>query len=268
MSSRSMAACHDQGLTLSTAYTEYSIYWVLYTPRTAFSQVRLSPNPSQSLISRQTMLYSILYIPKIKSYPVNRVSGPIAPHSRTTASRLNASRLTASKSSSNTAWSKPPNTPPISLDHSLQVHLQTPCATASKCISQLVPAESLSPSPSSLDPGSMCISKHTLLRPHSASPYSLNHGIGVYLWGHKIMVRWNGGARRQTAHHNHSAAPCMPVRGNSWGRVVLARGMLDEIDRIQEDTLVWWTTQIAWTNERLARVPETKSSARYRGYYV
>jgi len=44
--------------TPSTAYTEYGIHRVLHHPHTA---------PSQSLISRQTMLYSIIYIPTITS---------------------------------------------------------------------------------------------------------------------------------------------------------------------------------------------------------
>jgi len=51
----------------SRVNTEYSIQWVLHTPRTASCQHRLSPAPSESLISWQTMLYSILYIPTIMS---------------------------------------------------------------------------------------------------------------------------------------------------------------------------------------------------------
>ena len=49
--------------TPTTAYTEYSIHRVLHTPHTASSQHWLYPAPSQSLISRQTMLYSIHWIP-------------------------------------------------------------------------------------------------------------------------------------------------------------------------------------------------------------
>jgi len=62
---------------------------------------------------------------------MNRVSAPVAPASRTT-----ASRLTASKYSSNIARSWPPSASPNSLDHGLQVHLQTRSITASECISE------------------------------------------------------------------------------------------------------------------------------------
>jgi len=51
-SSLSISPCHDQELTLSTAYTKYSIHWVLHTQRTASSQVRLSPAARQSLLLR------------------------------------------------------------------------------------------------------------------------------------------------------------------------------------------------------------------------
>ena len=69
---------HPVHHTPSTAYTQYSIHRVQHTPSTAYteyfilrvlasSQDRMSPAPSQSLISRQTMLYWILYIPTITS---------------------------------------------------------------------------------------------------------------------------------------------------------------------------------------------------------
>jgi len=50
----------------------------------------------------------------------------------------------------------PPSTPPISLDHSLQVYLWTRSATASECISEFTPS-----------------------RPPSACPKSLDHGLQV-----------------------------------------------------------------------------------------
>jgi len=53
--------------TPSTAYTEYSIHRVQHTLSTASSQHQLSPARSQSLISWQTMMYSILHIPTITS---------------------------------------------------------------------------------------------------------------------------------------------------------------------------------------------------------
>jgi len=58
---------HDEKLTPSTAYSEFSIHCILHKTITASSQQPLSPTPIQSLISRQTMLFSILYIPTITS---------------------------------------------------------------------------------------------------------------------------------------------------------------------------------------------------------
>jgi len=83
----------------------------------------------------------------------------------------------------------PPITRPISLNHGLQVYLQTRLITASKCISQLVRSPPPSVSPNSLDYGlqvctitaSKCICKLARLCPPSASPNSLNHGLLVYL---------------------------------------------------------------------------------------
>jgi hypothetical protein len=111
---------------------------------------------------------------------MNTVSAPVAPPSRTT-----ASRLTASKYSSNLARSWPPSGSPNSLDYGLQVHLQTRSITASKCISKLA---RLRP-PSSHDHGlqvhlqtrsisaSKCISKLARLRP----PSSHDHGLQMHL---------------------------------------------------------------------------------------
>jgi len=118
----------------SRVNTEYSIQWVLHTLHTASCQHRLSPAPSQSVISWQTMLYPILYIPTIMSEPMDTVSAPIAPPSRTT-----ALTLTASKYCSNLAWSWPQSVSLNSLDHSLQVYHQTRLITASECISKLTP---------------------------------------------------------------------------------------------------------------------------------
>jgi len=111
----------------STAYIAYRIHRVLHAPCTASSQDRLSPAPSQSLISRQTMLYSILYIPTITSKSMYRVSAPVAPPSQTTASRLAASMY-----SSNLARSWPPSASPNPLDHGLQLYLHTCSISAPK----------------------------------------------------------------------------------------------------------------------------------------
>jgi len=62
-------------------------------------------------------------------------------------------------------------------------------------------------------------------------------------------VWWNGGARRQTAHHQRSATPHMVSKGNSWQRADLARRVLEEGERTSRDTQPWWTAQIAWIYE-------------------
>jgi len=95
---------------------------------------------------------------------------------------------TASKYSSNLTSSRPPSASPNSVDHSLQVHLQTVSITATKCISKLA---RLRP-PSSHDHGlqmhlwvhsilaSKCISEFTRSRPPSAYLNSLDHGLQVH----------------------------------------------------------------------------------------
>jgi len=95
---------------------------------------------------------------------------------------------TASKYSSNLARSRPPSASPNSLDHSLQVHLQTRSMTATKWISKLA---RLRP-PSLHDHGlpvhlwgqsilaSKCISEFTRSRPPSAYLNSLDHGLQVH----------------------------------------------------------------------------------------
>jgi len=49
--------------------------------------------------------------------------------------------------------------------------------------------------------------------------------LGFNLW-------WNSRARRQRAHHLHSAAPLTTSEGNSWERAVLAQGALEEGEKI------------------------------------
>jgi len=104
--------------TPSIAFTEYSIQWVLHTRHAASSQDWQSPTPTQSLISQQTIMYSIPHICTITTWPVNRALAPIAPPSWSTASRLSASQYT-----SNLAPSWPPGASPNLLNHSLQMYL-------------------------------------------------------------------------------------------------------------------------------------------------
>jgi len=94
----------------------------------------------------------------------------------------------------------PPSTPPILVNHSLQVHLQTRSVTVSECISKFTPSRSRSASPKSLDHGlpvdlqtllitaSKCISELTKYRSPIASPNLLDHGLKVYLWVHSTSA--------------------------------------------------------------------------------
>ena len=61
-----------------------------------------------------------------------------------------------------------PSTPPISLDHSLQVHLQSRSITASQCMSEFTIM------------ASKCISKLARSPPPSSSLHSLDHGCHVH----------------------------------------------------------------------------------------
>jgi len=174
--------------TPSTAYTEYSTHWVLHTPHTASSQDWLSPTPSQSLRSQRTMLYSILYIPTITSWTMNRVSAAVAPSSWST-----ASRSTTSKYSSNLDRSWPPSASSNSLDHGLQLHLW------------VTRSRPPSASPNSLDHGLQVHLSVSRSQPPSASPNSLNHGLQVHLW-----VQLDLGLQVHLETHTITASKCIP----------------------------------------------------------
>jgi len=103
---------------------------------------------------------------------------------------------TAPKYSSNLARSRPPSASPISLNHGLQVHLQTRSITASKCISKLarlLPASShehrlqvhlQARSITILE----CISKFTRSLHPSVSPNMLGYRLQVHLQTHSITA--------------------------------------------------------------------------------
>ena len=112
-----------------------------------------------------------------------------------------------------------PNTPPISNNHGLQVHLQSHSSSALKCISNVA---------------RFC--------PLSASPISLNHGLQVHLEAPKITEWWNSGALRA-------------FKQNTWERAVLPEGESQEAGEwIWMVTRPWWTAQITMINEASARV--------------
>jgi len=173
-----------------------SIHQVMHTPRTASSQDQLSPAASQ--------LSSLggPYCTQLSTSPRLRVNQSIE-------SQL-PSHLPPDLPPPNRL---PPSTPPISIDHGLQVYLQTRRITAfkyarswtpsayvqtrsiaaSKCISYLARPRPENASPNSLDHGlkvhlqtrlimaSKCISEFTRSRPPSASPNLLDHGLKVHL---------------------------------------------------------------------------------------
>ena len=174
---------------------------------------------------------------------MNRVTDPIAPPSQATASWLTVSNLPRS-------W--PPRASPDSLDHSLQVYLWTRTIMASKFAPSWPPSASLY----SLDHGlqlhlqtrsitaSKCISKLDRLQPRSASSSSLNHGV---------VKRWSLKAD----------SPSSTLRRTSHGiRREFMRKSKKEGERIWRDTRPWWTTQMPWIYEWLARVHEDQHKLR------
>jgi len=154
-----------------------SQHQVQQTPSTASSQVWLSPTPSQFLIFRWMLLYPTLYIPTVTSWPMNRVSAPVAP----------ASRSTATKNSSNHDRSWPPSVSLNTLKYGLQVLLQTRSIMASKCISELTQCCLPSASPNSLDHG---LQVHLQARPIATSKCisKLHHALLMHLWVRSISV--------------------------------------------------------------------------------
>ena len=168
--------------TPSKAYTEYSLHRVQHIPSIASSHDRLSPAPTQSLISRLTVFYSTLYIPTITSEPLNGVTAAVAHPSQST-----TSRSTTSKYSSNLDWSWPPRASLNSLNHCLQVHIRaersrSPSASLSysispsKCISKPAWSRPLSAFLTHFTSDSKCISKFAGWWPPCAS---LSHSISA-----------------------------------------------------------------------------------------
>ena len=113
----------------------------------------------------------------------------------------------------------PPSTPPIPLDHSLQVHLQTRSLTSSECMSKL---------PRSWPPSAS--SEFTISGPPSASPNSLDHGLQVYLQTRlitacKFATSWPPCASPNSLHpglqvhlwvHSISVSRCISKLAQSW----------------------------------------------------
>jgi len=104
--------------------------------------------------------------------------------------------LTTSKYLSNLTRSRRARVSPNSLDHGLQVHLQTHLIMASKFISRPARLRAASLHNHGLQvhlytcliPASKCISEFTRSQSPSASPIPLDPGLQVHLWVHSISV--------------------------------------------------------------------------------
>jgi len=204
----SISPCHNRELTPSTAYTKSSIS---QRSTVSHSQPDFELTPECSFSFRRTSL------PIDRHQPVLHTSY----NCQATLSHSHGYEVTNRSIESRRAVHRPPpSTHQISLDHGLQVYLHTRSITASKCISKLARSRPPSASPNSLDHGpqvylqtrsitackfarswppsaylhtrsitaSKCISKLARLPPPSASPKSLDHGLGVYLWVHLIVI--------------------------------------------------------------------------------
>jgi len=112
---------------------------------------------------------------------------------------LQARSCTVSNCISKLAWLRPPSASPNSLDQGVQVHLQTCSITSCTCISKLT---QLRPPSAYLQTRSVtpsnCISKYARLLPPSASSNLLDHGLGVYLWVHLVIMF------RRTSNFSHA----------------------------------------------------------------
>jgi len=173
--------------TPSTAYSKQSIHQGLHTPSTASSEARLPPAPTQSLLSRRTILYSTLYIPMITCYQMNRVSAASPPPS------LAIYRLR--------------------IDH-LQVLIQSRSMMASKCISEQARWQPPSASLSYTISASKCISTLAWSWPPRASRGSLSHDRQVHFQTQPITASKSAWSNPPTASPNpldysHQMHPCV-----------------------------------------------------------
>ena len=188
---------------------------------------------------------------------MNRVRPPIAPPSRSTASRWPASQY-----SSNPEQSCPPSAAPKLGSFSLQVHGGVNLIRAAKCISKSgrsgPPITSLSllsfglqvhPQTRSITAFNF-ISAYTRSWPPSASPNSLDYCIEVHLdVSHNLsMVKW----QRSLGIWEESVRKS----GSGWS-------IWREHDRICRGSWPWWTTKIAWMYKSLARVGGSKCWERW-----
>jgi len=205
-SSLSISPCHHHELTLSAAYTKYSIHRVQRTPEIVCRPFILTISswplnvalasgvpPHRSTATgqfsiRASKLKSPSHIPTVASYLPDELSSG-APSIDRLQVLVQTRLITASKFISKLARSRPPSVSPDSIDHGLQVHLWVHSISASQCISKL--ARSWPPSASlnylhlglpvhlqtRLITASKCISKLARSGAPSVSPDSLNYSL-------------------------------------------------------------------------------------------
>jgi len=149
--------------TLSTAYHDYCIHRVLHHPKIDCLLLSASLSSVGRPCCTQFSTFAQLRVNQwIEPQPLSRLPPELPPPQ----------------------WPRP-STPPMSLDHCLQVHLQTHSITASMCISNLAQLRPPSSHHHSLQvhlqtcsiTASECISNLTW----SWSPHSLNQCLQVYL---------------------------------------------------------------------------------------
>jgi len=154
------------------AYTEYSIDWVQHTFNTGYtrysesSQDQLSPAPSypgSGPCCTQFCTFPQLWVNQwIESQFPSHMTPKLPPPDWPPPDSLPPDWLRPDWPSSDQS---PPRTPPILINHGLQVYLPRCSIMASKCISEL-----------------------TWSRPPRASPNLLNHGLQMHLRVHSISV--------------------------------------------------------------------------------
>jgi len=183
-SSLSISPGHEQEITPSTAYTEYSIHRVQHTPSTAYTEYsiyRVQHTPSTAYTKYSihrvqhtlSTAYTEYYIHRALHHPYTDCL-PL-PASLSSRSRPCCTQFSSFPKLQHNQWIEsqllwrlplilpppdwpPPSTAPISLDHGLQVHRQTRLITIFESIL-----------------------KFTWWWPPSVSPLSLDHNLQVYL---------------------------------------------------------------------------------------
>jgi len=194
---------------------------------------------------------------------MNTVSASVTPPSRTAACWVNASKY-----SSNLARSCPPSTSPNWLDHSLQVYLQSRSITASKFAPSRPPISYLHTRsitafnfisklawswPPSVSQNLLDCSPQVRTVTASKLARSQPRNASLSLLDHAVVKRCSYLA------HSPSSSLCCTSHGirreflriSGSGSMIIGRGW--------EYTWPWWTTQIAWITECLARVCEMSS---------